>query len=341
MRRTVRLEDITIHEISVVVPLRRRIESYRKAAKEDPGGLAALELGNVGSRLYVTGDLDLYYGMIEAGLAEAECEVIELSDEAELVVRHVRANKDPSGFNPLLLQAATEFLKGFGVEKAKAAGLFQVYGAGRKILDLPLEPDALRGLCGLCEFLAESLSGFMLPLYLPQKISRCEPAKQRLMTESVIRLVKSRPVTDSRFAWPTPEEIDILIDSTSGEKPSRSVVVIPDGEKPSRQAREQAGRIAQTAKDIVCIPRTTEHPAYVVDLKTRGVSIVDEKETVTLLREADSEKTFLFPPKAARSLGLSESVDVKMRVFGSAAVLIKYLQAAPKIRGVLFYRRGP
>ncbi|MCJ8306540.1 MAG: hypothetical protein HRU07_05760 [Nitrosopumilus sp.] len=98
--------------------------------------------------------------------------------------------------------------------------------------------------------------------------------------------------------------------------------------------------IVEEQKNIIIIPGDgKDHPSYVVNKKTEGVSIVDETSNIIKIQETPSRKIFSLSSKAVEQLSLEDdSVNVKMKYFSNSETIIKYLQRNPNIKGVLIHK---
>ncbi len=354
--RPIRTASIRVHELDVTVPLQKQVDAYRRVFEEEAeagrprpeDGVPAVRVGSVGGVPYLMADGDIYRGALAAGTESIRCAVTKCADISDFLVRHVRYNHRPAGINPLLLRRVSDYVAMHGSEKDAAALSRTCRGTiHQRFLALNLEPGAAAVLGQLCAFLGTKLSQFVLPYYIPHHVSRQRPDMQEELAREVSGLVRTRPVTDARFAWPGPEEIEILSDSPRYRPEGESAVVVtPEGESASPKEVRRAERLIKNARDAIVIPGTDAHPPYLVDLKTRRVSAVDDREAVTVLREADPEgkgsAAYLFPRKAGRWLGLAggkkDGADVRMARFDAATSLAEFAQRHRDARGVVFYR---
>ena len=356
--RQVRTASIQYHELDVTVPLQKHVDAYRRVFSEAAAGqppradmVPAVRIGDVGGTPYLMADGDVYRGALAAGAESIRCAVTKCADESDFLVRHVKCNHRPAGINPLLLRKVSDYVATHGSREA-AESLSRICDGTihQKFIALDLGPGAAAVLGKLCEFLGSKLSQFVLPYYIPYHIARQKPDMQEELAEKVSGLVRARPVTDARFAWPSYEEVRMISDSpkyrTEGEE--EPAVVTPDGERPSPKEVRRAKQLIKNARDVIAIPGTDAHPPYLIDLKTKRASIVEDRKAVTVLRDADPEgdgaaMTYLFPREAGRWLGLSggktDGADVEMIQFDASAGLADFARKHRGARGVVFYRR--
>lgn len=360
-RRRVPLASIRRHELDVTIPIQKQVEVYRRIfagpsdgmllTKEGVGGMPAVRVGDVGGALYLMADGDVYRGARAAGAESVTCAVIKCADESDFLVRHVQHNHRPVGTNPILLRRVSDYVSEHGSREA-AEALSRLYEGTvhQKFLTLDLDPEAGRILGGLCEFLGARLSQFVLPYYIPHHVSTHRPDVQGEIAGRISGLVRTRTVTDARFAWPSPEEIRMLSSSPQyrkdGEEPA---VILPEGEHADPREIRLAHQLIRNARDVIVIPGTDKHPPYMIDLKTKRVSEVEDRESVVVLRDAGSEgagaTTYLLPQKAGAWLGLAgggkeSAAGIEMAQFeGATGGLAEFAQRHRDARAVVLYRR--
>ena len=342
----------------------------------------------VPKKYYLLADGDLYRGYLRAGAAkDVECIVIKCNGEADFLARHALVNQRPTAYDPLRLGRIVRYLQTVSRGGASADGTgrtisrTEAEGARRavddvmrgcrdtvdqKFIKLHLEEEASNILSGLCEWLGGRLSRFDMPYYIPHAVSKVPPGVQAELAETISLVVRGGTVSDAKFSWPAPEEINMLADTPTfrGEPGAvggpadgagaagggRGVtVVVPEGDsgghshgraagrggsssvpratKPTAKAVAAATAAAATTapprggppvpkdqemlrnmRDVLVIAGNDRHPPYVVDLRTRRVSVVDEREKVTILREvgdaASRRGAYLMPTRACEWLGL-------------------------------------
>lgn len=355
--RQVRTASIRCHELDVTVPLQKQVDVYRRifaeAAAGQPrraGDIPAVRVGSVDGATYLMADGDVYRGAIAAGMESIRCAVTKCADMPDFLVRHVQYNHRPTGINPLLLRKVSDYVAAHGSEEESEALSRICSGTiNQRFIALDLEPGAAEVLGELCVFLGTRLSQFALPYYIPYHIARQKPDMQGELAQKVSGLVRTRPVTDARFAWPSFEEVKVLSDSPRYRGEEEPAIVTPDGERATPAEVRRAKQLIKNARDIIAIPGTDAHPPYLVDLKTKRASIVEDRKTVTVLRDADPDNagaamTYLFPREAGKWLGLSggkkDGSDVEMARFDASTNLAEFAKKHRGARGVVFYRRS-
>ena len=355
--RQIRTVSIRIHELDITVPLQKQVDVYRRIFVEAAAGLPprladgvpAVRVGSVDGATYLMADGDVYRGALAAGAESVRCIVTKCAGIPDFLVRHVQYNHRPAEINPLLLRKVSDYVAEHGSVQ-DAAVLSRIFGGtvNQKFIALDLEPGAAAVLGELCGFLGARLSQFALPYYIPYHIARQRPDMQLDLARDVSGLIRARPVNDARFAWPSFEEVKVLSDSPRYRGEEEPAVVTPDGERASPGEVRRAKQLIKNARDVIAIPGTDVHPPYLIDLKTKRASIVEDRETVTVLRDADPDDagaamTYLFPREAGRWLGLSggkgDGSDIEMERFDADTGLAEFAERHRGARGVVFYRR--
>ncbi len=324
---------------------------------------------------YLLADGDMYRGYSRSGgVKEVECIVVQCADESDFLARHTVANQRPTGYDPMRLGRVVRHLQalshGGAAQDGRTISQSEADGARRavedvmracrdtvdqKFINLKLDEDASQELSELCEWLGNRLSRFVLPYYIPHAISKVPSGLQGEFAEHVSQLVRHGAVSDVKFSWPAPEEIEVAADTprfrsgsgaitdgrhngsgtgrgvakSGGEEDEDEDDAGPDspaggGQRSRGRAPAGSGTAAQppakkpqgpadqvllqNSRDAVVIPGNKKHPPYLVDVRTRRVSVVDEHEKVTVLREvgdaASRRGAYLMPVQASEWLGL-------------------------------------
>ena len=288
--------------------------------KEGSGGCGGDAQGGSGQprrqrrryRLFLLSGLDAFMGARAARLRTIRCAVVTCSDEADFLTRLVGCGRSRTGFlNPLRLRGITRYLvDGSEWEAAEAVAAMLAGTSDRKFLALDVDEEAVRTLDDLCIALGERLSHFVLPPYIPAYISKHERDVQARVARLISDLVLARPVSDARFAWPGPEEIEIVCGSFPRYRKRAvegAVVAIPDvgvistslSGKSERQRPSQHGRGGEEPAASAMDP-----PAY-----RRGVPPPAAPATMTVA--ATSSTTVTPGTAASRKEGAVDAVASK------------------------------
>lgn len=316
---------------------------FKKQERALPADRPPVRVARLDGTYYLLADHHSFY--IQTGgdaSAEIDCTIIPCKDEVEYIIQHVRINRSPATLNPLKLSALAGRLSELGVESGSIPGILGVRGlAEEPYLELRLRKDVYEALDSLCSLLAGKLSSFTLPYYIPYMISRCEPVMQADLAARITKVIEARPMTDARFNWPSPEEIELIANTPMYTPTDPPVVASPPSDEPAEEEVKRASELIKRNRDVMAIPATEDHPAYLVDTKKKRVSTVAEGDSVTVLHDVDAKRTFLFPQAAVDALKLqidAEITDVKMVPFRSAAEAMEFLRGRGEICGAIFYR---
>lgn len=335
------IENIHVHRVNVVTPIKKQIDSYKEIARLSPKTLPPINLGRVDGRLYVLSNFDLYYAIRDSRLAEIQAQVTDFKDITEFVIEHVKLNKNPTGFNPLLLFGVMDYLKDQGISQQKALGLLHVYKTlDQKLLELPLQHNAIRKLCKLYSFLSEKLSNLTIPFYISQAISNCEDNKQGEAVSKIEALIRTGKVSDTKFTWPSVEEIETILKNPSYHKTVKDSKIVNLKEvKPSIKEKKISKELLTKSKNVIIIPGNNKHPSIMVNKKTGTVQTIVEKNTVIKLIDKESKPVYNLPQKAVDHLDLEkDTTNLKMKCFTKSSDMVSFLKKHPKLQAVLYYR---
>ena len=330
------VDSIHIHKIHVVTPIKKQVIQYTNIANHTPESLPVIRLGKINNNLYALADFDVIHGVKQSRLTEIACNVINFKTDAEFIIAHVKLNKNPTGFNQFSLFKVIDYLNSCNIPKEQALELLQINQIHHKLLDLPLHSNVITQLSEFHEFLSEKLTTVAIPYYIPEIISRFEKSKQVKITEDAVELIKTHNISDSRFSWSAIEEFQIFLGKPTENK---SEIIVPDGVVPSKQQMEVAKNIVNTSKNVICIPGNQTHPTYLINKKTNTVSTVNEKDTITTINEAPSQKIHALSPDLVKYLKLEESDGpLKSKKFSKSSDMITYLKKDPDLQGVTLFK---
>jgi len=235
LTRQISIDDIYIHEINVITPIKKQIIQYTNIANNTPESLPIVRLGRISNKLYVLADFSVFYGIKESKLTSITSEIIDFKNDVEFIIQHVKLNKNPTGFNQFSLFKVIDYLNSCNIPKEKALELLQIHQTiHHKLLDLPLHQNTIQQLSEFHEFLSEKLTTVSIPYYIPVIISRFEKSKQTEITKEVIELVKAFKTADSKFSFPAIEALQILLGKPDENK---SIIIIPEHVQPTEQQK--------------------------------------------------------------------------------------------------------
>lgn len=429
--KKIKISNIRLHEYDITIPLAKRIRTHTNmcSANSIPrlqvGCWGVMEgavddLDNYKGTYYILTESDAYRGVVRSGrITKCECLVHVFESESDFLAQHAILNHLPTGYDPLKLGRVVRRLQGVSQE----TGATESASARRavdhiiqsctgtvdqKFIALNLDDEAARIISSMCEWLGEKLTRFDLPYYIPHAVSKVARGMQGELAEQISLVVRSGSVTDARFSWPAPEEIEVMADTPlfrgedtahvggSGydefnenrKKDTNSnnvTFVVPEappsvsGGRGSGNAAASAAPTGKKSKPVnntnrdgsVLLPNTKdamiiqgdEHAPYVVDLRTKRVSVVDERPDVTVLREIGEDQggknqtasksrkrpAYLMPHAACEWLLDAEkdgsnteaAANVNMFMFNSPSDLERFVKkhkTKKQVRGVIIYK---
>jgi len=337
LAKQIPINDISIHEINVITPIKKQITQYTDIANQTPESLPTVRLGRIFDKLYVLTDFSVFYGIKESKLTSITSEIIDFKNDVEFIIQHVKINKNPTGFNQFSLFKVIDHLNSQQIPKEKALELLQINQTiHHKLLDLPLHPYTIQQLSEFHEFLSEKLTTVSIPYYIPVIISKFENSKQAENTLNVIELMKSSNTVDSKFTFPAIEEFQILLGKPEENK---SIVITPDNVNPTIQQKKIVDDIISTSKNVTCILGDKNNPTYLFNKKTNSLSTVNAKDTIISLDETPSQKIYALSPNIVKYLELEE-IDhpIKTKKFSNSSDLISYLKKDSELQGVVLFK---
>ncbi len=405
------INHIVRHSLDVTIPIKKQINLYENIIKE--GNKDKLPLIKVAQILqseenqhyYLLEGTNIYLGALKAAAAAAattthnkkpfclKSQIESYNTIHDYIIKHVQYNQRPSGFNPLKLDKVVKYLKQSHVTPDENyTKLLQIDNTiNAKFLTLPISDDVIEILTELCEHLADRLSQFVLPYYIPHIISKSKD--QSTIAKKISQMTKNRTITDARFTWPTPGEIKIIIndvaydeadykkekdtcntnknikntidynddhinnlDQNTTDKKYEANIICPDGEKITKKTIEQSKSILKNIPgNVIIIPKTKTHPAYIIDPKAKRVSKLtdDYNQHIIKLDDIGASSPYMMPQAAEEWLGLSAAAhttgvsvfdthisasDIKMTTFANPADLQQFTKKHQNARGVIFFK---
>ena len=335
------IESILIHRLSVVEKIQKQTNSFCEIANTSQRDLPTLQVGCVGEKFYLLSNFDVFYGIQESRLDNAECNVHDFDNETELLIKHVRLNKNPIGFNPLSLFPLIKFLESNGINTDQISGLLQIHDTiNEKIINQNLSTDAINGLSELYTILAMNLPQPIIPFYAIKLIAKCDLSQQKNAVETLSTLVIGAGINASRFYFPSPEEIQIqLNDSSFYQSSHESVIVKPKGSgKTTIQNMKQAEYLRKIEKDSIIIPATETTPAIIFNKKTNSASIVNEENTIIKYTSIDKKPVYALSEKLTKDFTPEQLEKLQEFSFKSQNHLAHFIEKHPDIKGVVLYQ---
>jgi len=101
--RQISVNNIHIHDINVISPIKKQVIQYTNIANHTPESLPIIRLGRIHDKLYALADFDVIHGVRASKLTDVASEIIDFKSDVEFVIYHVKLNKNPTGFNQFSL----------------------------------------------------------------------------------------------------------------------------------------------------------------------------------------------------------------------------------------------
>lgn len=355
--QTIKITSLYALPASVTNPTKKIVDQYVEIATNRPKELPVIDVGSVKGKHYVIAHDAVYCACKQARLDDIQVNVTEYKTISDAIVAHVRKNKDPSPFDPLLVRDAVDYLAEQGIDEHKAMHMFLLNNTTtEKILRLPLAEKAIKKLKNINEILSEKLTSVSMPSYIPAIVAKIDTTKQTAAVAEIEALIMMETISDAKFAWPNPDVIDETLSeftkTLKKEEAPKIASIIDAVEKISEKKSEpaiikhsaktinEATHIAKTFSNVLFIKSTEKHPAMIVDLKTHRVAEIKNKNKVqTIIGDLGTE-AFVFPHTAAQHLDLSNNGNAFMKKFSNLGELQTILNNAKKKKiqtnGVIF-----
>ncbi|MBA4717654.1 MAG: hypothetical protein HRO68_00490 [Nitrosopumilus sp.] len=227
--------SVLIHRLSVVEKIAKQTDMFCDIANVSQRELPLPIVGCVKEHFYLLSGFDVFYGVQKSNLDNIECTIHDFDTEVEFLIEHVRLNKNPTVFNPLSLFPLIEFIKTNGVSDEQISGLLQIHNTiYEKIINQNLHSDTIKKLSELYSFLAENLTQPNIPFYAIKLIAQCDLSEQTNAVELMRKLVTAIQVKDTKFIFPSYEELKIQLENPEFyQAKHESVIINPKGDATS------------------------------------------------------------------------------------------------------------
>ncbi len=356
--QTIKVLSLYTLPANVTSPTKKIIDQYANIASTCPQDLPVIEVGKVNGKHYIITHNEVHRACKQIGLSDIQANVTEYDTLTDAVVQHVRKNKDPSSFDPLLVRDAIDFLGERGIDESKAIRMFLLNNTEtEKILRLALDEKTIKKLRQLNEYLSEKLTSVFMPSYIPAKVAKIPVSKQSIAVEAIKALIMMETISDAKFAWPNPDVIDVTLSEFAEKMEKNQEVKIADvvtvaeisenhlkepAIKPSKKTAQKAASLAKTFSNVLYIEgdRETHRKPMIVNTKTgRAAEIKNKNKVLTLVGNLGSD-AFVFPDAAAKHLDLGNDGNAFMKKFSNVDQLQTILNNAKKkkinLSGVIF-----
>ena len=336
------ISSIQIHKFSVVEKNEKQSEMFCNIANISQKELPLPIVGCVGEKFYLLNRFDVFYGVQKSRVDNIECTVNDFDNDVEFLIEHVRLNKNPVAFNPLKLFPLIAYLKTKSINSEQIPGLLQIHNTIHEdMINLSLSPNVISELSDIFIHLSQNVTNPTIPFFAIKLVANCDESKQKDASILLKKLIDTTRINDSKFNWPSHEEIKLLLDDSEfHEEQHKSVISSPKNDTPNKSSLKNAEKIVTQVKDSVIIPATKLHPQMIVDKKTDSVKFVHEKNGIIKLEEADKQPVFALSHKVTDYLDFENITHVKVLSFKSTEKVHRFLDSHPDIKGVLMYNEN-
>ena len=204
--------------VQASIQSRLLIEKFAEIASSDPSLLPTIKIGIINQKMYAMSNLNVVQGCKKADpQIEVSVQIIHYSDISDIVIQHLHETINEEPINPLSVFEAIAILKERGVDRSQAIKTLWLndtpYEKMFKIDESDLisseSIEQLQEITNILETRKISSSLIQIPLYIITKLNRIESKTHQLILVEKIGVMLSC-MTDSKFAWPSPEQIDTM-----------------------------------------------------------------------------------------------------------------------------------
>lgn len=333
------VSSIQIHRFTIVEKIEKQSDMFCNIANISQKELPLPVVGCINEKFYLLSGFNIFYGVQKSRLDNIECTVNDFDNDVEFLIEHVRLNKNPIAFNPLKLFPLIDYLKTKSISSDQIPELLQIHKTPHEdIINLILSSDAISELSNIFIYLSQNVTNPTMPFFAMKLVANCDESKQKDAAILLKELINTTRVNDSKFNWPSHEEIKLRLNNTDFfQEQHKSVIVSPKGDVPSKSSLKDSENMITLVKDSIIIPATDLHPQIFVDKKTESVKFVDEKNSIIKLEEHDKQPVYALSRKVTDNLDFENITSVKVLTFKSTDKVHRFLDSHPNIKGVLMY----
>lgn len=304
---------VTLHTDKLL----RNLVTVAKAHPEHIEPIAVAVLGD--SQYVVNGHLRVK-ALESAGHDSARAHYIPVKEIADVLRLHIDLNSRGS-INPFKMIDAVQFLEKHHAEQSIT----------KRILDIArkkLYPKVREQWDKFLEDACRRYTHVELPIHVVEKIIDFNSEKEQLMAGTVI-IDSIKNVRDSKFVFPAPHDLDVILESISPKHSEKEVIVY----EPKEDEKEKWPQLnKKEAEDLV---RGSSHNSIVqckcgkkllLNTKTHAVSSVtdDAKGDCIKLEEEEEGKTVYAIPQSMIEFLEAEGVSLRFLKIRSKKELDKF-----------------
>jgi len=382
----VNISDILSPPVSCAISTHSNMEKFSEMAKTSPESLPIIKLGRTNDgKLYAINHHDVILGCKRAGpsvISKVHAMIIEeFAGSPDILVAHFREIIENEPLNTVSIYDVINYIQEkLQVDKKKALKLLWLHGTPYEKLLLSkmnnyISAHSIEKLQIIVNKLSERKniiqSQITVPPYVLSKISRISQEREQLQLISEIQ-VDLETMSDGKFSWTTPEQIDTMIrfnrqEATHEENNrEKSIVAIstktkdvgkPDEKikttenNPSENSQNNKSQpkdasldketkmVRKSIPNMIIIPdEKTGKPHLLVNKKTGAVSKIEKSENKDIIKTTSvgSKQLYSIPIEVTNHLEFdgSDNNTISHKNFDCIQNLEKFLKTFPKDKSV-------
>jgi hypothetical protein len=204
--------------VQVSIQSRLLAEKFAEIANSDPSLLPAIKIGIANQKMYAMNNLNVVQGCKKANPhIEVQVQIVQCSDISDIAIQHMHETINEEPLNPLSVFDIIGILKERGVDTSHIIKTLWLndtpYEKLFKINESNLisneSIEKLQNIANILETRKILPSLIQIPLYILTKLNRIKSKTHQIILVEKIGAMLSC-MTDSKFAWPSPEQIDTM-----------------------------------------------------------------------------------------------------------------------------------
>lgn len=215
---SIRVSDILMPPVQASIQSSLLVEKFADVARTDLSSLPTVKIGVINQNMYAINNLNVVQGCKKADpYLKIPVHIIHCQDISDIIVQHVHETVNEEPLNLLAIFDAIGILGQNGIDKSQATKMLWLNDTPyEKMFKLDesnlMSNESIEQLQKITDILKERKilpSLVQIPLYIIIKLNRIELKTHQLVLVEKIGAMLSC-MTDSKFAWPTPEQIDTM-----------------------------------------------------------------------------------------------------------------------------------
>jgi len=366
----VKISEIMSPSVSVGISTQSNINKFAEIARNNPKSLPEIKLAKADGKLYAVNHHDMILGCRQAGPSViSEINGVITNDDCkgstDILLAHFKEILQNEVFNPMSIFDSIDYLEErLHLKKQDILEILHISGTPFEKIILsknnnPLSAKPIKQLQLIVNQLSRRKnlipSQICVPLYVISKISKLDEEPHQLQLISQIHSDLDA-MSDSSFAWTTPEQIDSMIkyirqDATHEENNREESTVanmtktkdVGRSEKKSKKEKDSTKpqtenldsetlAIKKSIPNMIIIPdEKTGKPQILVNKRTGAVSKIEPSDNHSIIKTASvgTKSLYSIPLDVTKHLKFDE-YQIKHKNFESPRLLIDALVMFPK-----------